>query len=208
MSWRRSARMLAVVPLFALALPSLAGAQTIETVHPVNFNLKVVFQDDNRNGDLRIGKDSGNAKDVFEICTGIRPTSTQGIFLTIDCLDPNQNRIVLANTNPVSVIETVGTLDLEMSNLVESENSNGDTTKAMVPAELHFNCDGGALQIEASGVVTVNFKALPNGGMICPNSATLQMSGVGELLSDDLIIDVGSKFEAKNRSSSIVIPLP
>ncbi len=192
-----------IVPVLALSLPRGADAQTVITTHPVKAKLKLLYQDTGNNDQPKIGKLNLNERDVFEICTGEAPTRTQGIFLSIDCENPSNNRIVAADTDPVSVIEVLGDLNFDEDFSFETESNNGSAS-VVSTTELEINCE--LLELQIRGVANSKFKPLGDAGG-CLDSSTLSLSGPAEFFVENFIVDTGSKVTVGRRSSTIEIPL-
>ena len=200
------ATLVALLPFLALCLPNLAGAQTTSTTHALKIGVKGLVQDTGSTGLDAIGKFSASEKSLFELCTGAPPTSTQGVFLVIDCEFPTNNRIVAAETSPVvSVLEVLGDLHLESDFAVEAESASSGLNKLVIPASLDLECTD--LSLETSGVLTLKPSPITSGGPICPVSGSLGFSGKATVEGESVIIDLGSKLQVGNRSSTISIPL-
>lgn len=199
------AALVALLPFLALCLPNHASAQTTSTTHALKLGVKGLVQDTGSTGLDAIGKFSASEKSLFELCTGSAPTATQGVFLVIDCDYPTNNRIVAAETSPVSVIAVLGDLHLESDFAVEAESESTGLNKLVIPASLDLECTD--LSLETSGVLTLKLSPLSSGGPICPVSGSLGFSGKAIVESENVIIDLGSKLQVGNRSSTISIPL-
>lgn len=204
-AWYRILWMAAIVPLFALSLPTSADAQVVVTTHPVKAKLKLLFQETGSSGLTKIAKVGADEGDIFEICTGESPTRSQGIFLSFDCANPSQNRIVAAETDPVSVIAVLGDLSLDTGFAVETQAKTGGLASMVVPASIEISCAG--FDLEASGVLSLKYKALGSDGPVCPDSATFSFGGRSLVFDEASVVDTGSKLSAGKRSATIEIPL-
>ncbi len=186
---------------FALvfALPWAASAQV--TAHQVTIKLAGIGQMTN-NEDLKPDKFSANWKDVFEACTGLPPERDQAIFLFIDCANLNSNMIAAMDTDPVALIANIGSVNLNLGDLVRNEK-NGVLQSAFVPASVEIDCAGAA--IEGFGILDVKFKDLE--GEQCPNSASVKLVGTGEA-EEAFIVGNGSTLNAKKRTAAFSNQFP
>ncbi|HTO06729.1 MAG TPA: hypothetical protein VMR86_06695 [Myxococcota bacterium] len=173
--------------------------------------LKLASQGESNSGDGRMDRTSLDVKDVFEVCTGARPTKTQGIFLFMNCGELTNNTIAAIDTQPFGELAPVGGLSL--NGPLISVTKNGDTKSVTMPATLQISCDAGmgGLALIAPGVLTLKYSAL--GGTTCPESATLKVTGSGGSSSVGLpgsfIVDDGTAVKAKNRDGAIAsFPVP
>lgn len=200
------AALVATLPFLALCLPNQASAQTTSTTHALKVGVKGLVQDTGNTGLDAIGKFSASETSLFELCTGSAPTATQGVFLVMDCDFPTNNRIVAAETSPaVSVLAVLGDLHLESSFAVDAESASAGRNKLVVPASLDLDCAD--LSLATWGVLTLKLAPLSTGGPICPVSGSLGFAGKAIVDGENVIIDLGSKLQIGNRSSTIDIPL-
>jgi hypothetical protein len=192
-------RLLAFALVFAL--PLVASAQT--TVHKVKLSIKGLGQMTNDANDLKPDPFGANVKDLFEICTGAPAASDEGVYLFINCEDLNDNVIAAIDTNPLALIETLGSVSLDLGDAV-LKTKNQDLKSVSVPAEISIDC--GEAELSAFAILDVNFKDLE--GEACPNTAQGKMIGTGEA-DEPFIVDQGSSINAGTRSGSInVFPAP
>jgi hypothetical protein len=193
-------RLLAFALVFAL--PMVASAQV--TVHKLKISLKGVGQTLNDANDLKPDNFNGNVKELFELCTGAPPASDEGVYLFLDCADLSVNQIAAVDTNPLALIENLGSVNFDFGN--EVLKTKNQVLKSMsVPAEINIDC--GEVELSAFAILDINFKDLE--GEACPNNAQGKMIGTGTVLDEDFIVDQGSSINAGTRSGSIgAFPAP
>jgi hypothetical protein len=191
--------------LLVAALPLRAHAGgAIVTAHELTMTIKVTSQGQTNSGEDRFDSSTLKVNDVFELCTGSKPTKTQGVFLFMNCSNLNNNEIDAIGTQPLTGIASVGAINFDLAHLVDA-TKNGDRKSASVPVTLEIDCGGGALVAAVSGIMDIKYSAL--GQTVCPESAQVKITGsatsnnLGEPPS--FIVDDGSSVKAKNRSGSI-----
>jgi hypothetical protein len=191
--------------LCSLAIPLRADAGGATTAHQLTMTIKGSAQGTNNSGDGINDRATGSIKDVFALCTESLPTKTQGVYLFLNCDALNDNLIAAVETDPFTGLQEVGSVDFDLANQIVTTKS-GDTKLITVPVAISLNCNGGALVVEASGIMDIKYSPLA-AGPICPLSATLKITGVGTsnsgLIPDSFILDDGSSVKAKNRSGAI-----
>jgi hypothetical protein len=193
---------------FALlfALPWAASAQVV-TAHEVKISIKGLAQTTNDANDLKPDPFSGKTKDLFEICTGGPAAKDEGIFVFFNCEDPNDNLIAIVDTDPLQVIELIGSIDLDLGDQVQ-KTKNQELKSVSVPAEIGIDC--GEVELGVFTILDINFKDLE--GDACPNSAQGKIIGTGSdnVEESNFIVDQGSSINLKPRSGSINAfpPLP
>jgi len=126
---------LAAALVLATPLPALAGGA--ETAHPLSLTLKLAGQTTDKAGDDVVGKLTVKSIDVFEGCTGIStPTKTEGLYLFINCADPNSNEIDAVDTSgtptsPPTLLASVGSVDIGAP-VIDTQKA-GSTTAVIAP---------------------------------------------------------------------------
>lgn len=183
---------------FALVftLPLTASAQV--TAHKVNLSLKGLAQTTTNNDDMKPESFSAKSSDVFEVCTGERPEKDEGVYLFFDCQDLNNNMIAAIDTDPLSLIQDLGSVDLDLDNAV-LKTQNGVLKSASVPAEIEIECEEAVFSTFA--ILDVNYKDLEDEA--CPNNAKAKIIGIGDVEGESFIVDDGSSLDAANRSAAI-----
>lgn len=195
-------RLLAFALVFAL--PLAASAQV--TAHEVKLSIKGLAQTTNSNDFLKPDRFTVNQKDVFGACHGAAPAKDEGIFLFLDCTNVptslNNNTILLMDTNPVTVLGEIGSVNFDLARFVQNESSKG-LQSASVPATIEIDCDGAT--VEVFGIMDINFKDLD--GTQCPNSASVKVTGTGTEV-DVFSVDNGSSISAQKRSGAFSNDFP
>ena len=188
---------------FALAIPlrSQAGG-AIVTAHQLAITFKTVSQAQSSAGDDKPGKFTASTNDIFESCVGTPPTKTQGIYLFIDCADPNNNTIAAIDTQPMlTTLALLGSITFDLNSGVQTTKQLA-ITASTVPAQIALSCNGALTTADVFGIVNVKFAALAS--TICPDSLTVKIIGTGSNpVPGDFIIDNGSSFNAKKRAAGI-----
>lgn len=182
---------------FALvfALPMAASAQV--TAHKLKISIKGLEQTVNDANDLKPDPFGANVKDLFEVCTGSPAAKDEGIYLFIDCQDLNNNMIAAVDSDPLELIENIGSVGFDLGDAVVK--TKNQVLKSMsVPAGIEIDC--GEAELSAFAIIDINFKALET--EVCPNNAQGKMIGVGSA-EEDFIVDQGSGINAGTRSGSI-----
>lgn len=181
--------------LIGALAPASAHAQV--TAHKLKISVKGLGQTVNDANDLKPDSFNANAKDLFEICTGSPPANDEGIYLFLDCEDLDNNMIAAIDTDPLTLLEEIGSIDFDLGNLVVKEKG-GELKSATVPASIEVDCGEAALSAQA--IIDVAFKALDSA--TCPNTANGKMIGVGSE-DEDFIVDQGSSLNAAKRAAAI-----
>lgn len=196
---------LALCGALCFGFAGLAKAQAVVTAHKMTISLKTLSEMTTNSGDDRFDRVNANTNQLFEACVGHPPTRTQGIYLFIDCSDPDNNQIAAVETQPLTLLSSVGSIDFDNNpNLfVRSTSNHGTVLKsASVPAEITLDC-GAPAMASLRGIVDVNYKLL--GQDYCPNSAAVKAVGSGSssLAGGDFIVDDGTSLQAKPRVGGI-----
>jgi hypothetical protein len=186
-------RLLAFALVFAL--PMVASAQV--TAHKLKISIKGLGQTTNDANDLKPDPFGANVKDLFEVCTGNPAAKDEGIYLFIDCANLNNNQIAAIDTDPLALIEDLGSINFALGDAVQ-KTKNQDLKSVSVPADINIDC--GQAELSAFAIIDVNFKDLE--GEACPNNAKGKMIGTGSA-DEDFILDQGSSINANTRSGSI-----
>ncbi len=195
----------ALCACMCFAFAGMASAQAVVTGHKMSISLKTASQMTNNSGDLKLDRVTVNTNDLFEACVGDPATKTQGIYLFINRNDLDDNRIVAVETQPLTELAEVGSIDFDddADLFVKSTSNHGATLKsASIPAEIEIDCGPTALA-QLHGIVDLNYKAL--GQEMCPNTASVKAVGKGSstLAGGDFIVDDGTSLSAKSRAGGI-----
>jgi hypothetical protein len=191
---------------FALVLlvPLASSAQV--TAHKIKISVKAVGQTTNDQEQPRFDRFSGNTKDVLTICGGQAPPKDVDLFLFLDCSDVplslNNNLLAIVDTNPVTLLDEIGSVTFDTTLFVRNESAKG-LQSAKVPITMELDC--GAIALEGSGVMDLKFTDLD--GTQCPSSASAKVTGI----SNDpipFIVDSGSSFSAQSRSAAFSNQFP
>jgi hypothetical protein len=188
-----------------LLLPFAATAQV--TAHQVKISVKAVGQTTNDQDFDKFDRFSGNTNDVLTICGGGEPPARDvALFLFLDCSDVplslENNLLAIVDTNPILLLEEVGSVSFDTARFMRNESSNG-LQSALVPVTMEFDC--GAITLEGSGIMKLEFKDLD--GTQCPNSASVKVTGVSSQ-PVPFIVDNGSSFKAQSRSAAFANQFP
>ena len=206
---------LAAALVLATPLPALAGGA--ETAHPLSLTLKLAGQTTDKAGDDVVGKLTVKSIDVFEGCTGIStPTKTEGLYLFINCADPNSNEIDAVDTSgtptsPPTLLASVGSVDIGAP-VIDTQKA-GSTTAVIAPVKVNISCNGGDTTATLFGILNLKFSPLMVGGS-CPFSGSMKIVGFGQdpnvqTPDNEFLVNDGSSLSIGKRSSTITtLPVP
>jgi len=206
---------LAAALALATPLPALAGGA--ETAHPLSLTLKLAGQTTDKAGDDVVGKLTVKSIDVFEGCTGIStPTKTEGLYLFINCADPNSNEIDAVDTSgtptsPPTLLASVGSVDIGAP-VIDTQKA-GSTTAVIAPVKVNISCNGGDTTATLFGILNLKFSPLMVGGS-CPFSGSMKIVGFGQdpnvqTPDNEFLVNDGSSLSIGKRSSTITtLPVP
>ncbi|HXX48478.1 MAG TPA: hypothetical protein VEN47_09635 [Myxococcota bacterium] len=206
---------LAAALVLATPLPALAGGA--ETAHPLSLTLKLAGQTTDKAGDDVVGKLTVKSIDVFEGCTGIStPTKTEGLYLFINCADPNSNEIDAVDTSgtptsPPTLLASVGSVDIGAP-VIDTQKA-GSTTAVIAPVKVNISCNGGDTTATLFGILNLKFSPLMVGGS-CPFSGGMKIVGFGQdpnvqTPDNEFLVNDGSSLSIGKRSSTITtLPVP
>ena len=195
--------------LFAAGTPFIARAGgTLITAHQLNMSIKVVSQTVNSSKDQKEDKVTVDVKDVFAECRGTPPQKDEAVFLFLACTDLNDNTILAIDTNPVTALEEIGSVDFDLANRVNT-TKNGILKSSLIPVSIELTCNGGDTQIDVTGIMDMNFSPLDPLNA-CPESASVKITGVGDTPSagGPFLVNSGSSITVKKRSTSILTVPP
>jgi hypothetical protein len=188
-------------------MPLRASAGGPTTAHKVTITLKTISQTTNSKGDGQPDKVSAKTSDVFAACVGHSPSKTEGIYLFLNCGDPNLSTgtIEAMDTQPLTDLGQVGTLTSDTEFVVVSTKGGGATRTAVsVPVQISISCNAGGTTADLFGIMNVKYSTL--GTTSCPNSVSLKVVGTG--FNDppgDFTVGDGSSVSAK-RVAGVSLP--
>jgi len=210
----RSASMAIASTGLLCGLSSFARAGTVVTAHSTSISLHARTEFTNNSGDEKTDSTSASQKDLYQACTGTKPTNTQGIyvFFTSDTDDsgncttpPDKADILAIDTKPLTFEASVGTIAFG-DPLIENTKSHGATlTTIKVPATVHIDCNGSSTTADLRGILNLTYKALSSGKPICPISGSIKVIGSATNPSapEDLVIDDGSSIRINTANGGI-----
>jgi hypothetical protein len=179
------------------------------TAHQLAITLRTISQTDNASLNQIPDRFNAQTKDVFEACTGSAPTKTQGLYLFLDCsvvnagVDPVPGTILAIETNPLSRITDVATVQIHTDFQVISTKSAGTIrTQLIAPVEIALSCNGASTTATLAGVMTMKYSALSTS--VCPDSASIKILGAGDSVGPgEFTVDAGSLITVKKRAGAI-----
>ncbi|HTO06730.1 MAG TPA: hypothetical protein VMR86_06700 [Myxococcota bacterium] len=197
---------LSAAALLVAASPLHAHAgSTVVTAHSLSMTFKITSQGETNGGEDRVDRSTRKDKDLFDLCTGSSPTKNQGIFLFLNCTDPNMNEIDAISTQPLTGLANIG--EITFGDPMVDSTKNGDLKTASFPVTIDLSCNTGALVATLHGIMDIKYSALSGGGQVCPESATVKITGSATSnnlgLPASFILDDGSLIKAKNRDGAI-----
>ncbi len=193
-----------------LAAGSAHAGVAIQQGHKFFVSGKAQFQDMNNKGDDVVGSQSLNEKDVGAACTDQEKLQKgQFVILTLNnaCgpgADPDNNSIQVVNTDPFTVLATIGNVDFDLA-FALAEEKKGTLKSVTVPASVTLSCVSGLINLATTlgGVFEVKYDKDGN----CIESAKAKtLSGDGTLDGEAVVFDGAKGSAGKPEASLVVMP--
>ena len=186
-----------------MATTAQAGEISVVQGHPLALKGQVYGQGQNdRTGDLGRENEGFKASDLGAVCRGQdKLDKGQQLIVTLfnACSDPDDNAVQIVQTNPFSVLETIGSIDFGEEAAIVTEK-RGDLRELLLPAELTIACGEGAVSLNINALAIVKFDS--DG---CVETVKAQRgTGGGEIDEEEVLVD-RAQLEAKKKKASLLL---